>query len=101
MADFSILTEVVPELSTKPEDELKTIWRDWANNQPAAIREWLTRPLRPEERRILQCEFAVTWYRTESLAAQDKRAEVLKADQEAAEQSAADAERPYRGMEGL
>lgn len=101
MADFSILTEVVPALSTKPEDELKTIYRDWANNQPAVIREWLTRPLRPEERRILQCEFAVSWYRAQSLAAQDELAVVLKAEEEAAEQSAAEANRPYRGMEGL
>lgn len=58
MADFSILTEVVPELATKTDKELGTIWRDWMNAAPQDdIRHWLTRPLSPEERTEIQYRF--------------------------------------------
>ena len=92
MADFSILTEVVPELSNQSEQALKDLWRNWVNEQPDGIRRWLTRPLSPNERRVLQCQFASEWYRSESLAAQDLVAEEIKKLENAI------AERSYPGL---
>jgi hypothetical protein len=62
MADFSILTEVVPDLTFKTNEEIGKIWRDWMNNEAQDdIRWWLTRPLSTEERGEIQRRFACDW----------------------------------------
>lgn len=95
MADFSILTEVVPAMSKWELEDLKKVWRDWMNDQPEPIRQWLTRPLRIHERRILQCQFAVDWYRKQSLNAQDDLARALAAEQQQAQDAVQAGEKPY------
>ena len=59
---FEILTEVVPELKNSPEQDLGRLWRGWINDQPNDVRLWMTRPLKDQERRVLQCGFAADYY---------------------------------------
>ena len=62
MADFSILIEMVPSLSSQSNESLSKIWRDWMNS-PAQddMRHWLTRPLSVEERSEIQSRFKADW----------------------------------------
>ncbi len=75
MADFTIIEEVVPELKSRPEAELRKRWREWVNNQPDVTRRWLMTKLTPLKRRTLQCGFAADYYQTEMMLAYTQHAQ--------------------------
>lgn len=66
---IKFLTDVVPELADKPIEEVKRLWREWANNQPPDVRLWLKDPLSPSQRRTLQCGFGAEYYQSAMLIA--------------------------------
>jgi hypothetical protein len=60
---FEIFEEVVPELIGKPFDEVSAWYRNWCNSpEQDDVREWLRRPLSPEERKTMQSRFRRNWY---------------------------------------
>jgi hypothetical protein len=64
MADFSILTEVVPELRGFSADAIGLIYRTWLNApEQDDIRMWMTREMSLEERLTFQQRFADSYYR--------------------------------------
>src|ERR1700743_2756948 len=65
---YEIMTEVVPELASSPEEALGRLWRTWVNDQPNDVRLWMTRPLKVQERRVLQCGFAADYYQRQMKA---------------------------------